>query len=627
MLLLHICGRRLIKKDRWNVEDTLDTRLVTAYEAIRRREYEVINDLLTVLPKIETLGEERVAQVRDALFHADHPYLMVFVGPFNSGKSSLINALLGQEELLTVGPVPTTDRISILRWGIDTQRMESGGEVDTVFHPSPLLKRVSFVDTPGLESIFQKHEETTRKFLHRSDVVVLVMLATQAMTQRNIEYLQQLREYGKKVLIVINQADLLTPDEQAAVRQYVLDQSQDRLNLKVPVWMVSAKKGKASWTGETVNPEAWADSGLDQFEKYLDEQLDDVERLRQKLQTPLQITQNVHKVALEAVKANQSILDQYQSIADNVQQQLNGYEREQQKIVREQLTLIGGKFTEATTRGSEAIREVFQWSHTLRSMRWGCMDLLGLSRIFQRLRKNPSYTRLVFEERKVYEPLDQLQEVVAQLGPRLEGKDLQDVDDLVKYAQKEIKALPETIRGKVIGDIRAPVKYDRTPLQEIRTELEVIESESRLIETERIENGLRNSVLFLATFELVLALIFIVVTLLSQFDLGIFLVFLGLAIIGFFTLPILGRFLASGHTNRMLKLQSRYVEAVSKAGEKQVKHGMALRNEVVAPLTRLVEAQTQIQNEQLNKLQKANQQMVEIEAELTKLGKKRLFGR
>jgi ribosome biogenesis GTPase A/ribosomal protein S9 len=610
------------------VEDTVDTRLVTAYEAIRRREYEVINDLLTILPKIETLGEERVAQVRDALFHADHPYLMVFVGPFNSGKSSLINALLGTDELLTVGPVPTTDRISILRWGIDTQRMESGGDVDTVFHPSSLLKKVSFVDTPGLESIFQKHEETTRKFLHRSDVVVLVMLATQAMTQSNIEYLQQLREFGKKVLIVINQADLLTADEQDAVRQYVLDQSQDRLNLKVPVWMVSARRGQTAWQGgETVDTALWAESGLDQFEKYLDEQLDDVERLRQKLQTPLQIIQNVHKVALEAVKANQGILDQYQSIADNVQQQLNGYEREQQKIVREQLTLVGAKFSEATQLGSNAIREVFQWSHTLRSMRWGCMDILGLSRIFQRLRKNPSYTRLIFEERKVYEPISQLPDVVGQLGPRLEGKDLQDVDDLVKYAQKEIKSLPETIRGKIIGDIRAPVKYDRTPLQEIRSELETIEGESRLIETERIERGLRNSVLVLATFELALFIILIVISLLGDLQAGTFLVIIGLGIIGFFTLPIIGRVLQGGHTNRMLKLQAQYVEVVSRAAEKQVKHGMALRTEVVAPLTRLVESQTQIQSEQLNKLQKANQQMVEIESELTKLGKKRLFGR
>ncbi len=609
------------------MEDTVDTRLVTAYEAIRRREYEVISDLLTVLPKIETLGEERVAQVRDALFHADHPYLMVFVGPFNSGKSSLINALLGTQDLLTVGPVPTTDRISILRWGIDTQRMESGGEVDTVFHPSPLLKKVSFVDTPGLESIFQKHEETTRRFLHRSDTVVLVMLATQAMTQRNMDYLQQLREYGKKVLIVINQADLLSEDEREAVRQYVLDQSLDKLNLRVPVWMVSAKIGQTAWDGEVVNPEKWAESGLNQFEQYLDEQLDDVERLRQKLQTPLQITQNVHKVALEAVKANQSVLDQYQAIADNIQQQMNGYERELQKIIRDQLTLISGKFTESTMRGSDAIREVFQWSHTFKTIRWGCMDILGVSRIFARARKNPSYTRLVFEEHKVYEPISQLPEVVGQLGPRLEGKDLQDVDDLVKYAQKEIKALPETIRGKVIGDIRAPVKYDRTALQEIRTDLEAIESEARLIETERIENGLRNSVLMLTTFELTLFIIYIVVQLLNGFDLGIFLVFIGLGIIGFFTLPIIGRVLSGGHTNRMLKLQAQYIEIVSKAADKQLQHGMTLRKEVVAPLTRLVEAQTQIQNEQLNKLQKANQNMVEIEAELTKLGKKRLFGR
>ncbi|MBC7870454.1 MAG: dynamin family protein, partial [Chitinophagaceae bacterium] len=85
--------------------------------------------MLEVLPKIDTLPEERIGQVRDALFHADHPFLMVFVGPFNSGKSSLINALLGKPDLLRVGPVPTTDRINILRYGDEPQQMDSGGEV------------------------------------------------------------------------------------------------------------------------------------------------------------------------------------------------------------------------------------------------------------------------------------------------------------------------------------------------------------------------------------------------------------------------------------------------------------------------------------------------------------------
>ena len=61
-------------------------------------------------------------QVRDALFHANHPFLMVMVGPFGSGKSSIINALLG-EEVMEVGPIPTTDQIVILRRGADMQRI------------------------------------------------------------------------------------------------------------------------------------------------------------------------------------------------------------------------------------------------------------------------------------------------------------------------------------------------------------------------------------------------------------------------------------------------------------------------------------------------------------------------
>ena len=163
---------------RLNLATSAENRLLQDYEALRRREYMLIDDLLDVLPKIEKLGEERVGQVRDAMFHADHPFLMVFVGPFSSGKSSLINALLGADSLLKIGPTPTTDRISILRWGDEPQDMSSGSRVDTVFYPSPLLRKVSFVDTPGLESVFKHHEETTRNFLHRSDVVMLVMLNT-----------------------------------------------------------------------------------------------------------------------------------------------------------------------------------------------------------------------------------------------------------------------------------------------------------------------------------------------------------------------------------------------------------------------------------------------------------------
>lgn len=608
------------------INEPKQTQLTTDYESLRHREYDLMNKLLDTLPKIDNLGEDRITQVRDALFHADHPFLMVFVGPFSSGKSSLMNALLGEKDLLRVGPIPTTDRISILRWGDESQKMDSGGEVDTVFHPLPLLKQVSLVDTPGLESVFQKHEDTTRKFLHRADIVLLVMLATQAMTSSNVEYLQTLRQYGKKIIIVINQADLLSPDEANTVKNYVVEQSEDRLGFKPDVWLVSAKTGLDAYQNGERDETLWKASGLDQLETYIEQKLGDVDRMRQKLQTPLQIMQNVNQVALEAVQANQSVLDQYQSIADNVKQQLSAYQREQEKIVRETNDAITIKFQETIDRGGVAIAELFQLSRAVSSVWRGFIELVGIARLFRR-KKTYSYTRLAFEKHEVFEPIRELPSVVDKLGPRLEGKDMQDVDDLVKYANREIKALPENIRNKVIGDIQPPVRYDRSMLQSVRSDLEAIEDEALKVETENLDRSLRNMLFTLAIWEFL-----VVVGLLAMIFAGgnqaptVIFALVVLGLVGLLIMPLVGRVLKVRHANRILKIQARYIDTLTVASDKQVDYGMGLRRDVVSPLTRLVETQTQIQTEQLNQLQAAQKEMGSIESDLAKLGKRNLLG-
>lgn len=586
--------------------------------------------MLDVMPKIDGLGEERVTQMRDALFHADHPYLIVFVGPFSSGKSTLINALLGAPDALQTGITPTTDRISILRHSDQFQRTRSG-EVDTLFYPSPLLEKVSFVDTPGLESVFKTHEDITRRFLHRSDTVFLVMLATQAMTARNLEYLKVLREYGKNVIILLNQVDLLSAEEVEAVRKYVLEQSQDALGFRPPVWAVSAKQGLAARQPDgTLDQAAWEASGMSQIERYVDEQLGDVERLRGKLRTPLQIAQSVHQSALDVVRGNQAALDQYQSIGANIDQQLTAFKREQDKIVRETGEEISAKFGEAAMRGSEAIAQIFSLARVPGSLFRGLMELLGLSRL-ARGGDGGSYTRSTFEKHKAFEPIRALPGVVDKLAPRLEGRDIQDIDDLVKYARHEIEALPPAIKQKVIGSVQAPISYDRSALQKARPALEAIEDEAKQVETDKLDRTVRNSLLYLAAWEVFLLILVIFVAAWNPSTpeisaLGIVIALVVLMLVSLLYLPLRGRRLENSYTKRMLALQSKYIETLNRAADEQVEYGMRLRREAVAPLTRLIDAQTRIQTEQFTLLQDTGQAMTKIESELASMGKPSLLG-
>jgi GTP-binding protein EngB required for normal cell division len=609
--------------------DSSVTRLATAYEDLRRREYELINNLLEVLPRVDNLPDSQLAQMRDALFHADHPFLMVFMGPFSSGKSSIINALMGKSDLMPVGVTPTTDHISILRWGEEPDRISSGTEVESVFYPSSLLKKVSLVDTPGLESVFQAHEDLTRRFLHRSDVVFLVMLATQAMTARNLEYLQRLKEYGTKVIILINQVDLLTAEEVETVLQYVRSEAKARLGMEPDVWPVSARKGLQAQRSGTLDETLWHESGLNKIVHFVEQQLSDLDRMRQKLRTPLQITQNVAQAALMVVRDNQAALDHYQNIADNIEQQLTAQQRDQEKSIQGTIEEISSKFGAAAMNGSDAIRDVFAFSRALGTLWRGLLELLGLGEVLRRTR-GTSFTQQAFERHKVFEPIAELPAVVDRLGPRLEGKDVQDIDDLVKYAQREIKQLPAVISEKIIGDVRAPLQYDRRALQDVRPALEAIENEARVLETEKLDRILRNTTLYLVVYEIVLLLVGVLlgqflVTSVESIPVLIILVF-GLALLGLVLIPLRGRMVETAYTQRMLALQKQYSETLAAAARKQLAYSMQLRRDAIAPLTRLIEAQTTIQKEQLHKLQSAEQELARIEADLTAMGKRGLLG-
>ena len=103
----------------------------------------------------------------------DELFLLVIAGEYNTGKSTFINALLG-DEVFAMGDLPTTREIAILRYG-NVGPPEAIGDHTLLFHyPLDVLRDLEIVDTPGTNSIERMEEEITRGFVPRADLVLFV---------------------------------------------------------------------------------------------------------------------------------------------------------------------------------------------------------------------------------------------------------------------------------------------------------------------------------------------------------------------------------------------------------------------------------------------------------------------
>ena len=184
-------------------------------------------------------------QVRDALARADGSradlerlaalvhemdelFLLVVVGEYNTGKSTFINALLG-DEVFAMGDLPTTRVISILRYGDPGPPEALSPHLLVYRYPLDVLRDLEIVDTPGTNSIERMEEDITRGFVPRADLVLFVTSLLQPLTASELDFLGHIREWGKKVVFVVNGADRRNSDEQLdRVREYLTREIQAR---------------------------------------------------------------------------------------------------------------------------------------------------------------------------------------------------------------------------------------------------------------------------------------------------------------------------------------------------------------------------------------------------------------
>jgi hypothetical protein len=227
---------------------------------------------------------------------SEQVFNLVAAGQFKRGKSTVINALLG-EPLLPAGVVPLTSVITVIQSGASSAAyatLRSGqerpievaelGEYVTergnpansksiervvIEHPSPwLADGVRLVDTPGIASVYEHNTDETRKYLPQADAVLFIASVDQPVSRAEVDFLRDIRRYAAKVFCLLNKTDYLRPDELRDSLAFSVHAIREALGTgDVPVFAVSAKLALEGKLGN--DADSLSRSGFPAFERAL----------------------------------------------------------------------------------------------------------------------------------------------------------------------------------------------------------------------------------------------------------------------------------------------------------------------------------------------------------------------
>ncbi len=207
-------------------------------------------------------------------------FYVACIGQFKRGKSTLLNALVG-DSVLPTGVVPITTVPTVLRYGEKRSarvRFQGGTWTDLapeelmeyvseehnpenaksvagveVFVPSPLLADgMCFVDTPGLGSIFAGNTAATQAFVPQIDAAIILVGADPPIAGEELALAEEVGKQVRQLLVVLNKADRATEMERRIAGPFTRKVLEKRLGRSVGlIYEISAferlEKNKTGW--------------------------------------------------------------------------------------------------------------------------------------------------------------------------------------------------------------------------------------------------------------------------------------------------------------------------------------------------------------------------------------------
>lgn len=548
-------------------------------------ERNLLNDLQMALVSfgaskadLETLGQS-IRQIDDL-------FLLVIVGEFNAGKSSFINALLG-ENLLKEGVTPTTTQINIIRYHVEHQETISDKNILEIGAPIPLLKEISIVDTPGTNAIIRKHEEITSQFIPRSDLVLFVTSADRPLSESERAFLQQIRDWGKKLVLVLNKVDLLQNDDEVRqVESFIIENIRSLLGIQPEIFSVSSRLALQAKKG---NPHLWPASHFEELEKHIQTSLDETERIRLKFLNPIGVGLNLNQRYSEVVQSRLELLNEDWEVISSVERQLTLYKEDMRQDFDFRMADVENILYSMEQRGQIFFEEY-----------------LRIARIPDLLKKDKIQN--AFKQEVIAEVPQQIEEKIQELIDWMVERDFRQWQAVLDHLDKRKNAH----QGKIMGDnLNTSFQYNREHLIEsvANRAKRVVDGYDRHIEAANIAEGAQNAVAAAAAIEVGAVGLGTLITVLASSlaaDVTGILVASAIAVLGLFVIPAKRRKANLELTKKIKMLREQLISTLNTQFNHEMDRSLERINAAIAPYTRFVRSEKESLdqvNEELNQLQ------------------------
>jgi small GTP-binding protein len=454
-------------------------------------EREWLSRLQRVLERFDISAEDKSALDR-SIAQLDRLFLLVVIGEFNAGKSAFVNALAGAR-ILEEGVTPTTTTLQILQFGETRERATDRAGAAIITAPVPLLQDLNIVDTPGTNAIFREHERLTSEFVPQADLVLFVTSADRPFTESERAFLHGIKNWGKKIVIVINKIDLLErEDERQQVVTFVADNARTLLGTTPEIFPVSSRRAlRAKLAAGSTNTEGGLSSAdqpaapspaagpripgdrFDDLERYITSTLDEKERVRLKLLNPIGIGTRLVQTSRATIKERTEVLRADLQTIEDIERQLEVYRTDLSREFEFRLAEVDNILQQFENRGM-----VF-FDETLRVGR--IPDLLNKARIQREFERT----------------------VVADVPQRIEQQVHDLIDWMVSTELRQWQAVTEHVNrralaheGRLLGGDSGGFQYDRKKLIDTvgREANNAVERYDREREAAAMAEGVRTAV-------------------------------------------------------------------------------------------------------------------------------------